>query len=176
MNAVTSHGHSPSIALATLAVVAVLMLVENRRSARHERALRARGAVEPSDDVYRVMQVVYPGCFVGMAAEGIATGVASSAWLVAGVGVLIAAKILKYWAIASLGDRWTFRVLVPADGSLVRLGPYRWMAHPNYLAVLGEIAGVAVMMGAPISGAVSLLWFGRLLARRIVVENRALGL
>ena len=159
-----------------LAVVAVSMWLEDRRSRRHDRLLRARGAVEPGNDVYRVMQVVYPSAFVAMAVEGGVGRVAMSAWLMAGAALWCTAKALKYWALATLGHRWTFRVLVPPDGTCVSDGPYRWMRHPNYVAVLGEIAGMAVMMQAPVSGTVAFVWFAALLRRRIAVENRALGL
>ena len=164
------------IAIATLTVAAVAMLGEDRRSRRHERALRARGGTEAPGDVYRLMQVAYPVCFVALTIEGIVSGIAAQRWWTAGAAVFLVAKGFKYWAIASLGDRWTFRVLVPPDGTCVSDGPYRWMRHPNYVAVLGEIAGMAVMMQAPVSGTVAFVWFAALLRRRIAVENRALGL
>jgi methyltransferase len=86
------------------------------------------------------------------------------------------AKMLKWWAISSLGTRWTFRVLVPVGAPLVQSGPYRWMRHPNYVAVVGELVGAAMMLGAPWSGALAVLVFGALMLRRIHVEERALGL
>jgi methyltransferase len=84
------------------------------------------------------------------------------------------AKALKFWAIQSLGRFWTFRVLVVPGAPLVTSGPYRYMRHPNYVAVAGEIVGVAVMCGAPILGALCLLVFGALMLRRVAVEERAL--
>lgn len=85
------------------------------------------------------------------------------------------AKALKGWAISSLGTRWTFRVLVPPGDRLVASGPYRFLRHPNYLAVGGEIAGAALLVGAFFSGVVFLAGFGWLMRRRIAVEERALG-
>ena len=164
------------IAIATLAVAAVAMLGEDRRSRRHERVLRARGGTEAPGDVYRLMQVAYPACFVAMTIEGIASGIAAQPSWTAGAALFLAAKGFKYWAIASLGDRWTFRVLVPPGEPLVRRGPYRWLAHPNYLAVVGELAGMAIMMAAPLAGTLAVVGFGALMTRRIAVENRALGL
>ena len=84
------------------------------------------------------------------------------------------AKALKYWAIVSLGPRWTFRVLVPPHSALVTGGPYRVMRHPNYLAVMGELAGFALMAHAVLSGPASVLMFAWLITRRIRVEERAL--
>ena len=59
---------------------------------------------------------------------------------------------------------------------LVTSGPYRWMRHPNYVAVLAEIVAIAVALSAPIAGVIALLGFGWLLRKRIAVEERALGL
>lgn len=159
-----------------LAAAFAPMAVEARVSARHEDALRRAGAVEPADDVYRPMQVAYPACFLAMVAEGWWRGGPSPALMGAGAGVFGAAKGLKYWAIATLGVRWSFRVLVPPDSARIVDGPYRFVAHPNYAAVVMELAGMGLMAGAPAALAVSLAGFGLLLRARIRVEERALGL
>jgi methyltransferase len=150
------------------------MLVEARRASRNERAQRARGGVEPAGDVYRLMQVVYPGAFLAMLVEGAVRGVPSPGVLVAGAAVFAAAKALKWWAIFSLGPFWTFRVIVVPGAALVARGPYRWLRHPNYVGVLGELAGVAAMAGAPVSGVVATGLFAALLVKRIAVEERAI--
>ena len=96
----------------------VPMLLEASRSRRNEAILRARGAVEPPGDVYAWMQVAYPGCFVAIVVEAALRQQPAGAWAVAGVVIFLLAKALKYWAIAALGERWTFRVLVlPASRS-----------------------------------------------------------
>ena len=159
-------------------VVYVPMLVETRRASRNERAQRARGGVEPPGDVYGLMQLVYPGAFLAMLIEGALRGGAPPALLAAGAIVFAAAKAIKWWAIRSLGSFWTFRVIVVPGATRVATGPYRWIRHPNYVGVLGELAGTAVMAGAPITGVAGLVAFAGLLVKRIAVENvalRALG-
>lgn len=165
-----------AITLSVLALIAMLliMLIEQRHSLANERALRLRGAVEPRDDAYPMMRWAYPLSFVAMAIEGALSGPAPGMATIVGVGVLALAKALKVWAIASLGSRWTFRVLVPPDSSLVTHGPYAWMRHPNYLAVIGELVGFAVLVGARISGPVATFLFCWLLAGRIRTEDHAL--
>src|SRR5688572_2286694 len=116
------------------------MAFEARLSRANARTLRARGAQEPGGDVYRAMQLVYPASFVAMAVEAWLRPRAISQSVVTGAVVFVAAKSLKYWAIATLGPRWTFRVLVPPDSSRVTSGPYRYMRHPNYVGVAGELA------------------------------------
>jgi methyltransferase len=161
------------IALAAL-LIFTAMIAEAILAARNERALRAAGAVEPRGDVYRIMQVAYPACFLIMLAEGAARAaeVDASFWM--GAAVFAAGKALKYWAIASLGPRWTFRVLVPPGSARIRRGPYRWLAHPNYAGVAAELLGVAIAMRAMLTGPVAVVGFCLLMLRRIAVEEKAL--
>lgn len=162
------------ILLAT--VVIVPMLFELWLSRRNERALRAMGAVEPEGDVYGAMQVAYPlGFLLILAAAWAEPGVMDTT-VAAGFAVFVGAKLLKYWAILSLGVRWTFRVLVPPGSAPLALGPYRLIRHPNYVAVMGEIAGAAMIAHAPLAGALVFAAFGALILLRIRVEERALGL
>jgi len=88
--------------------------------------------------------------------------------------VFLAAKLLKWWAILSLGRLWSFHVLVLPGAPLVQGGPYRLLRHPNYVGLMGEIAGVALMMRAPFTGVASAVAFGALLVARIRVEERML--
>ena len=163
------------IRAAIVALVAfVPMLAEARRSRRNERTLCALGAIEPAGDVYRVMQIAYPACFLAIAGEALLRNPPLGGSLAAGAIVFVVAKALKYWAIATLGDRWTFKVLVLPGRPLVTSGPYRLMRHPNYLGVVGELIGAALMAHAPLAGAASVLVFGVLLLERTRVEERAL--
>jgi methyltransferase len=165
-------------------VVFGLMLAELRVSREHERRLLARGAIAPSGDVYRSMALAYPAAFLAMIGEGFwralrdtsaagTTGTEPS-WMASGVLLFLAAKGLKYWAIGSLGDRWTFKVIVEPGRPLVRTGPYRYVAHPNYIAIVGELAGTALMAGAVAAGPLAVLGFGLLLWVRVRFENRVL--
>ncbi len=159
-----------------LALAFIPMLLEARRSATNDRTLRARGAIEPPDDVYRAMQLAYPACFLAVVLESWARGGGLGAGALAGGLLFAAAKALKYWAIATLGERWTFRVLVPPGSTRTGGGPYRLMRHPNYVAVVGELLGFAMLGQAPIAGIVAIAGFGALLRARVHVEERALGL
>ena len=150
------------------------MLIEARRAARNERAQRARGGIEPPGDVYTVMQVAYPASFLLMLGEQWLRGGAAPRTFPLGLAVFAAAKLLKWWAIRSLGPCWTFRVIVVPGSSRVDAGPYRFLRHPNYVAVAGEFAGAALMTGALVSGPVLTIAFILLMMRRTRVETRAL--
>jgi methyltransferase len=162
------------VPLLLLALAFLPMGAEALLSSRHDRALRSAGAIEPRDDVFPMMQVAYPAAFLAMVFEAWVRRASTDVIFVSGLVVFALAKAIKYWAIATLGPRWTFRVLVPPAAPLVTTGPYRFMRHPNYLGVMGELAGMAMMAKAPIAGTASLVVFGLLLAARIRVEEKAL--
>jgi methyltransferase len=168
---------SPAIAVAALTILAALLIMAGEAvlSSFNERQLRARGAIEPSNDVIGLMRWAYPGAFIVMGIEGALSGPAPRDVLLIGLALFGLAKALKVWAISSLGSRWTYRVLVLPGAALITAGPYRFIPHPNYLAVVGEIVSVALIVWAPITGVLSTIMFGWLMVARIRVEDRALG-
>lgn len=167
----------PAVPIAAITVMACLLIMagEALLSAFNERQLRARGAIEPPGDVINTMRWAYPGAFLAMGIEGALAGPASPNVLMAGLALFGIAKALKVWAIASLGPKWSFRVLVVPGDPLVTTGPYRFISHPNYLAVAGEILSVAMIVWAPITGTLAAMGFGWLMILRVRVEERALA-
>ena len=167
----------PAIAIALLTTIAALLIMAGEAvlSSYNERLLRARGAIEPEGDVIGSMRWAYPGAFVLMGIEGALTGPAPPSVLLGGLALFGFAKALKIWAISSLGTRWSYRVLVVPGERLVTAGPYRFIAHPNYLAVAGEIASVAAIVWAPATGVLATIGFGWLMIARIRIEDKALG-
>ncbi len=166
-----------SAAIASITLIAALLAMggEAVLSRFNESLLRRRGAHDVAGDVYRTMQWAYPACFVAMAVEGALTGPAPRDVLMAGLAVFGLAKALKLWAIGSLGYRWSFKLLVLPGAPLVDSGPYRFMRHPNYVAVVGELAGFALTVWAPVTGVLAIVGFSALMWRRIRIEDRALG-
>src|SRR6185436_17788435 len=160
-----------AVPLIVLLAVLVMMLAELWLSTSNERGLLANGAVQADDPVYGVMRIAYPAVFIAMALEGMTTGVELGAITFAGVVLLFVAKAVKFWAIASLRTRWTYRVLVIPALPLVTIGPYLWMRHPNYVAVVGELVAMALMTHARVAGPVGTVFFGWLLWRRITAEE-----
>ena len=166
-----------AMAIAGVTIVAALLIMagEAALSAFNERQLRARGAIEPAGDVINTMRWAYPLSFIAIGIEGAMTGPAPREVMMYGLALFGLAKALKLWAISSLGSRWSYRVLVLPGAPLITTGPYRFLAHPNYVAVAGEIASVALIVWAPITGVLALTGFGALMVKRIRIEDRALG-
>ena len=168
---------SVALGIAALTTIACLLIMAGEAvlSSFNEKVLRARGAIEAEGDVIGAMRLAYPGVFIVMGIEGALTGPAPRDVLMFGLALFGLAKALKIWAISSLGAKWSYRVLVVPGEPLVTSGPYRFIPHPNYLAVVGEIVSVAAIVWAPLTGIVATIGFGRLMIARIRIEDRALG-
>ena len=90
------------------------------------------------------------------------------------LGMFVLLTVARIWVIATLGLRWTTRIIVLSDEPLVRSGPYRWLAHPNYLVVIGEIAVLPLVFGLWEIALIFTIANLALLAIRVREENRAL--
>jgi methyltransferase len=157
-----------------VAAVAVQRVLELRLARRNEAWAREHGAVEHGAGHYPLFFVLHTGWIVGLVVEAIVRG-EPSPWWPLWLGAFALAQGLRYWAIASLGPRWNTRVLVLPESPLVREGPYRWIRHPNYVAVVIELAALPLAFGAVWTAAiVGVLNLALLLAIRIPCENRAL--
>ena len=157
-----------------LLLVVIPMFAESRLSRRNEARLREQGAQEPAGDTYRVMSLAYPLAFLAIIGEGAMGAPVAGTWFLTGLTLFGASKILKYSAIRALSTRWCFKVLVPPQSVIVRSGPYCWLRHPNYVAVIGEIVATAIAMQAPVTGSVAVVGYAVLLVRRVQIESAAL--
>ena len=84
-------------------------------------------------------------------------------------------ELARIWVLASLGPRWTTRIIVLPNAPLVRRGPYRWVNHPNYLVVIAEIAALPLVFSLWQVALIFSLLNAAMLTVRIRQENRALG-
>ena len=90
--------------------------------------------------------------------------------------VALLAQALRYWAISTLGEKWNTRVIVTPGTPPITTGPYRFIKHPNYVAVVLEMISVPLIYGSWITAVVFSIGNAALLAVRIREEERALGL
>jgi methyltransferase len=162
--------------LALLGLVAAERGVELVVSARNARTARARGGVESGQGHYPVMAGFHALFLVACAAEVVFLHRPFPGLLgwVALLAVLLA-QGLRYWAIATLGWRWNTRIVVIPGATPITRGPYRWVRHPNYVAVVTEMLALPLVHGAWLTAAVFSLGNAWLLAVRIRAEERALG-
>ena len=162
--------------LALLGVVGLERLFELSLSRRNLRALRAKGAVEVGQGHFPVMVALHTAFLFSCGAEVWIFARPFTPWLGAvALAVTVAAQALRYWAVTTLGERWNTRVVVLPGAEPVVGGPYRFVRHPNYLAVVLELIALPLVHGAWATAVVFTLANAWLLSVRIRVEEQALG-
>ena len=156
-------------------LVAVQRSVELGLSRRHERLLRARGAVERGQEHYPLMVALHVFWLLSTLVEGILHGPGLPALWPIPLALFLCVQPLRYWAIFSLGEYWNTRILVVPGTKLVRRGPYRYLEHPNYVVVAVEVLTFPLIFGAWITALLFSILNAALLYVRIREENRALA-
>jgi methyltransferase len=159
-----------------LSVIACERVAELVVSAGHANGLLRRGGTEYGFGHFPVMIVLHVGLIAGCVLEpllGHRSFIPALGWPM--LAVTLAANGLRWWCIATLGDRWTARVIVLPGEPLVRSGPYRWFAHPNYVAVIVEGAALPLTGSAWITACAFTAANAVLLTVRIRCEVRALA-
>jgi len=156
-------------------LVVAQRLVELVRSSRNERWLRAQGGVEAGAGHYRWMVLLHTAFLASCLAEVWLLDRAFEKWLsIAALVALVLATALRYSAIRTLGRRWTTRVICLPGAPVVTAGPFRFLRHPNYLAVIIEIIALPLIHGAWLTAGVFTTLNGVLLRTRVRVEEQAL--
>lgn len=159
-----------------LAVITVERVAELVVSQRHATELLRRGGIEYGQRHFPVMVVLHVALLIGCFAEPIllhrefipALGYSM-------IAVVVAANVLRWWCITTLGVRWSARVIVLPGLPLVDTGPYRWFSHPNYVAVVIEGAALPLAGSAWITAVTFTVLNAALLTVRLRCETRALA-
>ena len=154
-----------------VAVIAVQRLGELVLARRNTRRLLAQGGREHGAGHYPVIVLLHVSWLAALLVFIPPQTPPDFLWL----AILIALQAARIWVIASLGGRWTTRIIVMPQATLVARGPYRWMRHPNYAVVAAEIVALPMVFGAFWIALVFTLLNGAVLAWRIREEDRALG-
>ena len=157
-------------AVAILGFVTLQRLFEMRLAESHSRKLLAEGAVEHGGEHYPFIVALH------------AAWLAALWWWAPGRPINIPLLILfgflqlgRVWVIRSLGERWTTRIIVKPGAPLIHRGPYRFVNHPNYVVVIGEIAVLPLVFGLWQIAVIFSLLNAVILTVRIRAENRALA-
>ena len=161
--------------LVLLSLFALERGAELALSTRNARRALARGAVEAGRGHYPAMVIFHALFLVACAAEALAFPAPPPAWAWLAALLALAAQGLRWWSVASLGERWNTRILVLPGVPPVQRGPYRWLRHPNYVAVAVELGALPLAFGSWRTALAFSLGNVALLAVRIPAEERALG-
>ena len=159
-----------------LALVCLERVAELAVSQRNAARSLQRGGLESGQGHFPPMVALHTALLAGCWIEPIAlhrTFLPGLGWPM--LVLVIAANALRWWCIASLGPRWSARVIVTPGLPLVRSGPYRWFRHPNYAAVIVEGAALPLAGSAWITAATFTVLNAALLTVRVRCESRALA-
>jgi methyltransferase len=158
-----------------LVITFLELLWEIRVSMRNSRILKEKGATEIAPILLPIFGLIYLFLYVGSFVEySVAQRFISLMWaLVFGI-VFLLAKGLKWWAVKSLGPFWTMRVLILRESNVVTRGPYRFIRHPNYIAVLMEVAAIPLTGKNYFTVSISMIACAITLYFRIKREEEAL--
>jgi len=159
-----------NLSVVILSAVTLQRLGELWLSNRNTRRLLAQGAHEVGATHYPLIVAVH------------VLWLASLWWLardrpIAGfwLAIYVLLQLARIWVLATLGRRWTTRIIVLPGAALVRRGPYQFVDHPNYLVVIGEIAVLPLVFGLPQIALIFTILNAAVLSMRVRAENRALG-
>lgn len=162
--------------LGLLLLLVIERLFELRLSKHNAAWAFERGGVERGQGHFRWVKLLHTALFFACVAEVVVLErVFSPAVGGAMLGVAILAQALRYWAIGSLGRHWNVRVIVVPGAKAIRRGPYRYMRHPNYLAVVLEGIAVPLIHSAFITAIAFTVLNAVLLSVRIRCEEEALS-
>jgi methyltransferase len=151
-----------------LGLVTLQRLGELVLARRNTARLFKRGAVEYAPEHYPLIVLLHAAWLATLWIVGFDQPV-SLVWL----GVYALLQVLRVWVLVTLGERWTTRILLLPGAPAVVTGPFRFVRHPNYLVVVGEIAVLPLALDLPIVAAIFSILNGGVLAIRIKAENRA---
>jgi methyltransferase len=161
---------------ALVAAVAVERFCELRIAKRNREHALARGGKEYGADHFGAMAAMHTTFLLSCVAEVWLLARPFRALLAAvAIAFVVAAQALRYWCIATLGERWNVRVIVVPGMTLANDGPYRFLRHPNYVAVVTEILALPLVHDAWLTALVFTLVNAGMLSVRIRVEERALA-
>ncbi len=161
--------------LVLLALVGLGRLIELRISRRHQRRLAARGVAKKAEPHFRWMVLLHAGVLVGAGTEVLALR-RPFLPVLAGVmaGLFVLANVLRWWVMRAMGEHWNVQVMASTRLGVVTRGPFRWIRHPNYLAVFVELITLPLIHTAWLTALVGGLLNCWVLRRRLEVEEPAL--
>ena len=157
-------------------VLAIQRLLELRLAKKNEQVLRNEGAAEYDVRGYKYIVYMHIAFFISLILEKYLLHRQFNSLSLLFFIAFIITQMLRYWAITSLGKFWNTKILVVPDAELVVKGPYKYIRHPNYIAVITEIAVIPLIFSCYITCIIFSILNFLTLIRRIRIEEKDLNL
>lgn len=158
-----------------LLAVGAERLAELVLSKRHQRQMEAEGVKKVAEPHFRWMVAVHAGVLVAAYLEVVLLNRPFVPAIAAAMGgVFLMATAMRFWVIRTMRTHWNVEVMASAPLGVVTHGPYRFIRHPNYLAVVLELVAIPMIHGAWLTAVVGTIANAWVLAQRLAVEERVL--
>lgn len=158
-----------------LIIILIQRTIELLVAKRNESKVRKKGAIEYDSRGYMVIVAMHAAFFISLSLEYFLLDKSLNRFWSVFIILFVFAQILRYWSIYSLGQFWNTKILVIPGTRLIEKGPYKYIRHPNYVAVIIEIAVIPLVFSCYLTSAVFSIFNLALLYRRIRIEERALS-
>ena len=158
-----------------ITILPIQRLLELLIARRNENFVKSKGAKEYDVKGYKVIVLMHIAFFISLISEYIFFGKDLSHYWVLLLITFLVAQILRYWAISALGHYWNTKILVTPNTQPINQGPYKYTRHPNYLAVIVEIAVIPLLFSCYFTAVFFSLLNLIVLRRRIRIEEQALS-
>lgn len=158
-----------------LGILIIQRISELLIARRNESYVKAIGAREYDRSGYRLIVLMHIGFFISLISEYLfSNGNLNKFWITLLI-IFILAQFLRYWAIGALGRNWNTKILVIPGTEPINRGPYKYVKHPNYIAVITEIAVIPLIFSCYFTAVVFSILNVLVLKRRIKIEEAALS-
>lgn len=157
-----------------LAILVSQRLLELLLARRNEQIIRSKGALEFDRGGYKFIVAMHVAFFISLVIENFLLQRELNRFWVLFISILLIAEALRYWAISSLGIYWNTKILIIPNSCLITKGPYKYLKHPNYMAVIIEIAVIPLIFSCYLTSMIFSIINFVLVLRRIEIEENAL--
>lgn len=159
-----------------LSVIIVQRILELILSKRNENYLKSQGAIEHDKNGYKYIVLMHNLFFISFLLEfTLLERELNQYWGILLI-IFIFTQLLRYWAIFSLKKRWNTKIFVLPNTEVINSGPYKYYKHPNYIAVIVEIAVIPLLFSCYYTAIVFSILNLIVLKRRVRIEEKALNI
>ncbi len=159
----------------SISIVIIQRIVELFIARSHSKEMFEMGAVEYDSRGYRFIVIMHICFFASLIIEFLVFNKSLNLLWYIFTSIFILAQILRYWAIESLGVYWNTRIIILKESPLIKSGPYKYLNHPNYVAVSAELASLPLIFSCYFTFIIFTVLNFFILRRRIRIETSALS-
>lgn len=141
---------------------------------RNEIKMLQKGAVEIDRAGYKYIVLMHSLFFISVILEKNIFERQINQYRIIFLTLFILAQLLRYWSIVSLGEYWNTRIIILKGSRLIKKGPYRFLNHPNYIAVITELAVISLLFSCYITAIIFTILNIFVIKRRIKIEEESL--